>query len=285
MDQKIKLNNIPLCNGPEEYLAAVKDAGFTTICTSNNHSMDGDVLGVNETIQKLNEYGFIHTGMYETPLDADDTASSGEPPQRFVIMEKNGIKIGLVAFTDLVNLRRLYKEADLQRIVNCYSKEFAEQLISEAKNAGADYVVVYSHWGNENTHEVSDDQKKIARELADAGADLIIGSHPHCLQGKEYIISSDGREVPCYYSLGNLVSSMAKDINNDTALVTVTLHYTPEGVQLANTEIMPCHVFSRLDGKPHIIVPLSYETENKTYLSVLKKAGDRIRSVLPWEAE
>ncbi len=285
INQRIKLNNIPLCNGPEEYLAAVKEAGFTAICTANNHSMDGDYIGINETLQKLNEYGFVHTGMYEPPFETDASVPPQESSQRYIIMEKNGIKIGLVAFTDLINLRSLYKEKELQQVINCYSKELAEQLISEAKAAGADYVIVYNHWGNENTHDVTNEQKKMATELADAGANIIIGSHPHCLQGFELLRASDGREVPCYYSLGNLVSSMAKDINNDTALITITLHYTPEGVQLKDMDIMPCHVFVRLNGKPHVIVPLSYPLENKTYLSELEKARDRIRAVLPWEKE
>ncbi|MBR2407504.1 MAG: CapA family protein [Lachnospiraceae bacterium] len=275
----------PHCNGPEEYLAAVKDAGFTVLCTSNNHSVDNGIVGINETIEKLNAYGFLHIGMYEKELATDDSAAATEPRERFLILEKNGIKIGLVAFTELINLRSLMEHEELEQVVNYYSKEFAEELISQAKAAGADYIIAYNHWGNENTHTVTDSQRKHAVELAEAGADLIIGTHSHCLQGSEVLLASDGREVPCYYSLGNLVSSMARDINNDTALITVTLHYTEDGVRLKETDIMPCHVFARLDGKPHVIVPLDYPLESKTYLSELKKAGDRIRPVLPWETE
>lgn len=276
----------PHCNGPEEYLAAVKDAGFTALCGSNNHTVDCGKEGINETIQKLEQYGLLYTGMYQSTspseTNADDrsehTVKDSIP--RYLILEKNGIKLGLVAFTELINLRDQFKKDDLEQVVNCYSKEFAKELISEAKEAGADYIIAYNHWGSENTHEVRSSQKTHAKELAEAGADLIIGTHSHCLQGTELIITSDGREVPCYYSLGNLVSSMQRQINNDTALVTITLQYTPDGVVLTDTQIMPCHVFSKLNGKPHVIVPLSYPLEQESRRLELIQAEKRIEGVL-----
>lgn len=276
----------PHCNGPEEYLAAIKEAGFTALCGSNNHTVDCGTTGINETIQKLEQYGLLCTGMYQSasPSDTDTENEVGSAPEkntpRYLILEKNGIKIGLVAFTELINLRDQFQKEDLEQVVNCYNKTFAEELISEAKEAGADYVIAYNHWGSENTHDVRSYQRVHAKELADAGADLIIGTHSHCLQGTDVILAADGREVPCYYSLGNLVSSMQREINNDTALITITLHYTENGVRLKDTQIMPCHVFSRLDGRPHVIVPVSYPLEKESQQAELTKAKERIAEVL-----
>jgi poly-gamma-glutamate synthesis protein (capsule biosynthesis protein) len=70
----------------------------------------------------------------------------------------------------------------------------------------ADYVVVAMHWGEENQTTPTDEQYRLARLLADAGVDLVIGTHPHVVQPVEVLTGVDGHQTIVYYSLGNLVS-------------------------------------------------------------------------------
>ncbi len=264
----------PNCNAPSDYLTAIKNAGFTTLVTSNNHSLDGGLTGIDETLQQLDAHGLTHIGTYTA-------AEDGTPlSERFLILEKNGIKVGLVAFTELVNLRDSMPVSELEQVISCYSSSFAKEVISAARDAGAEYIIAYNHWGSENTHDVRGYQRDHAQALADAGADLIVGSHSHCLQEFANITSADGRTVPCFYSLGNLVSSMTRDINNDTILLTVTLTKEKEVINLTSTSITPCHVFGYLDGSSHVIVPVTYPVERENHQTELDEASLRIESAL-----
>lgn len=267
--QQSQVNDSPNCNAPADYLASLKWAGFTGFVTANNHCLDGGVTGIAETITHLNQYEFAHTGTYQK----DETSD------RFLLFDCSGIRIAILSFTELINQRTLLSAAELEQYIDCYSKDLAAARIAQAKAAGAEYIIVYIHWGSENTHDVREYQRTHARELADAGADLIIGSHPHCLQEQEMIVSGDGRTVPCFYSLGNLVSSMVRDINNDTVLLFVTLKQQEKGIELDTLSLIPCHVFGYLEGSSHVIVPCSYPAEKENTAEELSDALERISSI------
>lgn len=293
------VNEQPNCNAPADYLGSLKQAGFTHLVTANNHSLDGGAVGVRETIKCMEEYGFPHIGTYRP----EDTG------KRFLMLKKNGLCIALIAFTELVNQRESVTAQQLSRLIDCYGRQAAADRIAAARADGADFVIVYMHWGSENTHEVRAYQRQHAQELADAGADLIIGSHPHCLQEQEELLASDGRSVPCFYSLGNAVSSMTRDINHDTVLVLLTLQRSGSGQMTAedagqipeNTaqdpgnagtslpapasirklELVPCHVLSALNGKYRVITPTSSLVEDKKAAAELAAAEERIFMIFP----
>ncbi len=158
--------------------------------------------------------------------------------------------------------------------------------IAQARADGADFVIVYEHWGSENVHEVRSYQRQHAEEIAAAGADLIIGSHPHCLQETETIVTEDGRSVPCFYSLGNVVSSMTRDINHDTVFVQVTLQRQNAGdsagiVAAASINLLPCHVLTYLDGHYRVITPVGYRTDDEKAAAELAAAKIRINAIFP----
>lgn len=85
----------------------------------------------------------------------------------------------------------------------------------------ADFVVVGVHWGVENSHTIVDSQRTLAQNLADWGADLIIGTHPHVLQDAQWLTAADGRQVFTAYSLGNFISTQEKPDQLVGALLTV----------------------------------------------------------------
>ena len=83
--------------------------------------------------------------------------------------------------------------------------------IESAKKDGADAVVCFLHWGFEYNLDADDSQKRFARDLANAGADVIFGSHPHVPQSAEWVTAADGRTVPVYYSIGNFISNQRRE--------------------------------------------------------------------------
>ena len=263
----------PNCNAPADYLKSVKDAGFDVIATANNHCLDGGLVGIDETIAHLTEYDILFTG---TCL----STQTSENRDRYLVLDIDGFRIGLVAFTELINLRESVSQTELNNSVNVYSRALATTLISEMRNAGAEYIIVYTHWGSENTHEVRDYQRRHAQEIAEAGADVIVGSHPHCLQGFEIIKTNSARQVPCFYSLGNLISSMSRDINNDTVLLDITLSRMENNEITQQISYLPCHVFGYLNGFSHVIVPVTAKLEKENHRTELSEAEARIREVL-----
>lgn len=268
-----EVNEQPNCNAPADYLASLTWAGITHIVTANNHSLDGGLTGVMETIAHLDEYGIPHTGTYRTDYNG----------AHYMMLEKNGIRVAVLAFTELINQRGLVAAEELSRIIDSYSRADAGKRIAEARADGADFVIVYEHWGSENVHEVRDYQRSHAKELAEAGADLIIGSHPHCLQESEIIVTEDGRSVPCFYSLGNVVSSMTRDINHDTVFVKVTLQRSADAdaASITSVTLLPCHVLAAYDGHYRVITPVDYPLDDEKAAAELAAARARIEEIFP----
>jgi len=96
--------------------------------------------------------------------------------------------------------------------------------IGAVKSEGADFIIAACRWGVEDSHMIRDNQRAVAERLAAFGADLVIGGGPGVIQGKEVITTEDNREVPVFYSLGNLVTSASElKANRDSVLLSVTL--------------------------------------------------------------
>lgn len=266
----------PNCNAPSDLLDSLKSVGITNLVTANNHCLDAETNGIAETLAALDAAGIAHTGTH-TPETMND------PNSDYMLIRSDDILVAVISVTELINRRYLLSADDMPLYVNEYSPDFIESRIKLAREEGASYVIVYEHWGNENTHEAQWFQKDHAKVIAEAGADLIIGSHSHCVQPLEIIETSDGRQVPCYYSLGNLVSSMAKEINHDTVLVKVNLSWDgTDDNRTMNAQItnIPCHVIWKLDGVSFVIVPTDCDTGHDSDNATLKAAEERISGVL-----
>ena len=265
-----KIDNQPNCNAPADYLDSLRKAGLTHLVTANNHCLDGSLTGITETIENLERYHFPHVGTYRESYDG----------AHYMLLEKNGFRIAILSFTELLNRRDSVAPETLSIIADCYSRQAVATHIQSAKAAGADFVIVFNHWGSENTHEVRSYQLQHAKEIAEAGADLIIGSHPHCLQPMERITTTDGRIVPCYYSLGNVISSMTRDINHDTVFVLLTLARNDSGsIHLEGHSLYPCHVLKSLNGHSLVLTPVDYPVEDTEKAAELSAAKERIHAV------
>ena len=185
----------PSFASPLEAGDAVLDAGFNIIMHATNHSWDKAKSGALDSIKYWKDHDVTLVGMYDNQEDYDN----------IVISEYNGVKVAFLNYTYGLNGHKL--PSDSQYMVKLLDMKLVTSEIKKARKL-ADVVIVFPHWGEEYTNTPNSSQKKMAQQMADAGADLIIGCHPHVIQPLETITSSDGRSVPCYYSLGNFVSNM-----------------------------------------------------------------------------
>ena len=200
--------------GKPEYVGIMTDSSVEGASLGNNHTFDYGQQGLDDTREVLNKAGIIfgfndHVDTYTT---------------------KDGIKIGIVSASQL--------SADETHA------NYIRDGIAELREEGADLVIACCHWGIEGDHYPNDYQQKLAHQVIDWGADLLVGTHPHVLQGMELY---NGKMI-CY-SLGNFCfggNSSPSDM--DTMIFQQTFTITSDGVQADNvTNIIPCSI-SSADG-------------------------------------
>jgi poly-gamma-glutamate capsule biosynthesis protein CapA/YwtB (metallophosphatase superfamily) len=193
----------PHFNMPDSITDALSYAEFDVIANANNHTRDQLDEAIGRTASFFNSKGFIVVG----------TATGEEGDKKYDIVEKNGIKVGFVNFTNSLN-RGIGKDTD--KYANVLRRDgkydvgyrMMKEQIDALRAGGAEFIVVYMHWGNEYQLKGNKTQQEMGRQIADLGADLIIGSHPHVPQNAaEYTSPVTGKTVLIYYSLGNLVSN------------------------------------------------------------------------------
>lgn len=172
-----------------EALPAFKAAGFDVVNLANNHILDYGADGLLDTLKALDQTGILHAGAGKNLEEAYKPA----------IVEKNGIKIAFLGFSHKVPDNSWKAEKSRPGTTQLYDPSQAIKTIKQTKEQ-ADLVVVMAHWGDERADRPLEEHRKMARSFIDAGADLIVGTHPHVLQGLE---TYNGKWV--VYSLGNFL--------------------------------------------------------------------------------
>ncbi len=191
---------------PTSSAALLNQMGVDVATIANNHVYDYGEQALLDTLEAIDNVGVVRVGA---------GANIDEASQPYYFNASNGLKIAIIATTEIERLDNPDTRgatADSPGVFRCLDITRLTQRIAEAKSAGA-YVIVCIHWGTENMEEIDWWQQKQGPEMVAAGADLIIGAHPHILQKIDYI---DG--VPVVYSLGNYLFN-SKTL--DTALVRV----------------------------------------------------------------
>lgn len=135
-------------------------------------------------------------------------ADGSDEPYR--IIERSGARIAFLAYTYGTNGVTL-RAGSAYRVPYLADADIEGDIA--AARAAADMVVVSVHWGDENTYTPNDDQRAYAARMAAAGADVILGHHPHVLQPIERLDRADGASTLCIWSMGNLISAMMYPAN------------------------------------------------------------------------
>ncbi len=190
-----------------EYASLLHDMGADLVSLANNHAYDYGEVSLLDTMDTLKGVGIPYVGA------GRDLAEAVRP----VYFIAGDVKIAFLSATQIERVDNPdTKEATdtSPGVFRCRNVDRLLQAVAEAREQ-SDFVVVYVHWGTESTTELDWAQKEQAPKIAEAGADLIIGDHPHVLQGIDWI-----GDTPVIYSLGNYLFNSK---TQDSCLVTVAL--------------------------------------------------------------
>jgi poly-gamma-glutamate capsule biosynthesis protein CapA/YwtB (metallophosphatase superfamily) len=213
----------PAFNAPDELARDLKKIGFNFLTTANNHTLDRGVSGIVQTNHVLSEYGFAHTGSYSNLSESSS----------ITVKSINGIKIAVLAYTYGTNGIKLPKGSEF--MVNYLDKDKLFRDIELAKLM-SDFIVVCVHWGEEYAFKQNSHQTQLAQKMFKAGVGLIIGHHPHVVQGfNNTLIRTDNGHVKksVAYSLGNFISGQTMAHTNEGAILSVSIS-KPDGAKQAS---------------------------------------------------
>jgi poly-gamma-glutamate capsule biosynthesis protein CapA/YwtB (metallophosphatase superfamily) len=181
-----------------ELVGVLQAAGIHAVTLANNHVMDFGADGLLDTIDTLDEAGIVHFGAGRNLAEA----------RRPAVISRGGVTVGFLGYVFLgsrdIEPEEVRAGADRPGAAGTYRDlPGMERMLAEdlaALRGKVDVPVVYWHWGREGRRRLEPYQVRLGHLSVDEGARLVLGSHPHVLQGMEWY-----RNVPIIYSLGNFV--------------------------------------------------------------------------------
>ena len=290
------LTYYPMFNLPHEILPTLKDIGFTGIVTANNHIWDYGASGAYATVDNIKKEGLMEFGTYKSAEDA----------KKPYIVDVNGIKVGILAWTDSTNGNYMDEEhiGFITKRFNSDDLASADKILQDVKmlqDNGAEFIIACIHWGVEYQDQPGDVQRQIAHKLIEGGVDFIMGNHPHCLQPMEKVSTTrNGKTVNRYitFALGNFIGDqivLEKDglKTQQAAIVTINIKKDSDGfVDITSGEYLPIltHAYYKNGVKNDYKVlpmtslkdnpiPCAYASENyfkNSYSRVTKLLGDAL---------
>lgn len=223
----------PMFNYHPSIVTDLKRAGFDVLLTANNHSLDRHQLGVDKTIDAIKAAGLAFTG---TRHRQNMTAPW------YVVTP---VKVGNVTY-NVGWLGCAYGTNGVpdraNQVLKCYDQrdEVLENIRALAKRADVHAIFFAPHWGGEYSHKADAQQTALAKDVLEAGATAVIGSHPHVMQPLEKYVTKDGRETFIAYSLGNFVSNQIGLPRLSSAILLLSLGPDGKGkLQMASIGWVP----------------------------------------------
>lgn len=254
----------PMFNAPEVLGNNLQDVGVDMVATANNHSLDSGLQGVYSTLDYLDSIGMEHVG----------TARSQEEQQELCIIEVDGITFGFACYTYATNGLPVPSSAPYcVNTLEMYEDSKIEAMCENVRaldEAGVDVVMPIIHFGTEYREMPDSWQEMCIDKLFAAGADIIVGSHPHVVEPMEIreITNPDGTKKTGYviYSLGNFISSQRYEagVMKDIGLI-MDMDFEKKGdtTQLVGWRFAPTYVYWKDDVIGVVPVIEAYENREK----------------------
>ncbi len=188
-----------------DHIGQIKGLGLDLVSLANNHTMDFGPAGMRDTMRALDRAGIAHNGAGENRAEAEKVAVKRLP---------NGLRVGLLSHLAFMGTGALNKcgpatdsapgiaVLQFNGVINAAARAHLAKLVTAARKQ-CDVLLVAPHWGLEKQSRPTPYQKALGRAWIDAGADAVLGAHPHTLQGREKY-----KGKPILYSMGNLISPL-----------------------------------------------------------------------------
>jgi poly-gamma-glutamate synthesis protein (capsule biosynthesis protein) len=213
-------------------IEGLANAGLDWVSLANNHIGDAGSKGILETVASLDGWGIAHGGA------GRDVAAA----HAATLVDVRGVTVGILGYDVIAPS---YWATDV-RVGSAELTEAAVRTdVAAARVAGADLVIVFPHWGVEYTTRVSAQQARLGHAAIDAGADLVIGNHPHWSGALEIF---EGR--PIWYALGNFVFDQTW---SEPTMEGITLELTFDGARLVQAWMRPHLILDR--AQPNFLDP------------------------------
>ncbi|MBR4084115.1 MAG: CapA family protein [Lachnospiraceae bacterium] len=295
---QLGFSGYPHFNSPTEVGDAIVDAGFNVVLHSSNHTADKGLKGILNCVDYWRQYPQILVA----GIDGKDTVSEGDSTDKIKVLEIEGVTFAILNYTYAPNMGSFPKEYEGHMDMLCdYNPKsrmidfttLREEVLVEIAEADklVDFVVVCPHWGTEYTTTPSKYQEKFARQMTEAGADIIIGTHPHVVQPVEWVEAENGNKSLCYYSLGNYVSTQKQALCMLEAMAWVTIHVDEEGpfIEVEETGVIPlvCH-YNAMPVRMESVYILEDYTEEQAASHGIKTYGGvklRLSDLQKWTNE
>lgn len=230
-------SNYPRFNSPDAAANAFKNAGFDLIVTANNHAFDRDYPGAMRTLEVLHKAGLDTIGTYASQSDS----------RSLLIKNIRGVKVGYLAYSYGTNGIPVPEEKSY-----CFSFLEQDQVLSDIGRLRpqVDVLVLILHWGVEYETQPEAWQVEMAHRFLSAGADVILGSHPHVIQTMELVPGGESNKF-VVYSMGNFIGHQKGIERNSGILLNLKfIKYFDTGVtKLVKADYIPTYSHMYYDDK------------------------------------
>ncbi len=268
-----------LFDAPPALLAGLVSVGVDVATFANNHGLDQHREGIVATRAALTDAGLLSTG-------ADVNEEAAWQP---LVLERNGMRIGLFAFTRFLNRFHNLPDPKAPHVPLVHyaddvsSGGYTEAQLLKRVSAAAgkcDALIVIPHWGEEYRAEPRPEDRRLAVQLVEAGAIAIVGHHPHVLQPVETVARADGGEAVVAFSLGNLVSNQdvgdAESPKRDGLLVQLTLERATPEAPVKMVKLRPVPVWMEHGRNVQVLVIDDQLDALEARSKLLEEKDDRV---------
>ena len=234
-------------------IKGLANAGIDWVSLANNHIGDAGRNGILQTIANLADYGIKSGG----------AGKDAKTARRPTILDAGGTKVGIIAYDTIAPG---YRAGTTKPGSASFTVENVKSDVKKARDAGAQVVIVFPHWGTEYDPTPFAGQQNLAHAAIDAGADLVIGNHAHWAGAVEVY---DGK--PIWYALGNFVFDQTW---SEPTMEGMTLELTFDGPTLVQARMRPHIILDK--SQPNFLDPAG---DGRV---VLGQVYDASKGLLPW---
>ena len=219
-------------------LAGLRLAGFDLLSVANNHLGDYGNDAIGETLDKLTDAKFRTVGA------GTDLASATKP----VVITVNGVRVGFIATDSIGETPAAGRDSpgtnriDAPPRTGPLDRQALDRVADSVRDLDADVMIAMPHWGTQYTNRPEPSQRRIARALADAGVDVVVGGHPHWVQGWESI-----GDATVVHSLGNFIFDMDFMRQTNEGIV---VEIVSRGSRVVAIEPVPYVIDARFTPRP-----------------------------------
>lgn len=237
--------------GRPALIEGLTSAGIDVVSLANNHQLDWSAAALKDEISRLDSAGVKHAGA------GANSSAAAEP----AIVKTNAGTVALLAYTQIISSSAATSSSYGTNPGTSHSK-----VVSEIKAARkrADFVIVSMHWGTEYTNQETAEQRSLAHAAVDAGADLVLGHHPHVIQGLEIY-----KNKLIAYSMGDFVFDHRNRVTGEAFILRVTLAKTDTNPVFTATPVY----LSDTSGIPSVVSGSAGTSINSRLISYSNRLG------------